>query len=199
MDDDLMLQILSMGSDEDAIAELLRQAERQEGIADETRGRDYLMDAGRMKVANPWGAVSDMFVRGNAEKKAEAARGQVPNARATMNEKLRDFVNSSQNKGIGGIDMDEQAPTQAAIAGPRPMPMPQAPQVPPPAPAGPVGPPGPQAAPGGAPAAPAAPAGPPPMGAPPAGRPGPFLANAPQPEPSTDEILAMLRSQGGLM
>jgi hypothetical protein len=192
MDPELMQAILSLGSDEEAIAELLRTAERQEGIADETRGRDYLMNAGRMKVANPWGAVSDMFVRGNAEKRAKEARGQVPNRRAQIDEKMRDFVNSSMNRGIGGIDMNNQEASQSAIAGPSPMPMPQAPQVPPPAtaPAAPVAPPGP---PSPAPAAPPAPVpGAPP--APPAGRPGPFLANA---QPSIDELLAQLREQGG--
>jgi hypothetical protein len=188
MDPELMQAILSLGSDEEAIAELLRQAERQEGIADETRGRDYLMDAGRMKVANPWGAVSDMFVRGNAEKRAKEARGQVPNRRAQIDEKMSDFVNSAMNRGIGGIDMNNQEASQAAIAGSRPMPMPQAPQVPPPAP---------QAAPTPtpAPAAPPAPMpGAPPAPTPPAGRPGPFLENA---QPSIDELLAQLREQGG--
>ena len=55
--------ILSMGTTEDEVAELLRKVQRQEDIGDQTRGRDYLMDAGAMKVANPYQAVADMFIR----------------------------------------------------------------------------------------------------------------------------------------
>ena len=202
MDDELMMQILSLGNDEEAIADLLRQADRQEGLADATRGRDYLMDAGRMKVANPWGAISDVFVRGNAEKRAKELRGQAPNMRATINERMRDFINSSQGKGLGGVDFDDQ-PTQRDIAGMAPgagdlmnVKVPPAPQVPPmPAPAAPR-PPVPAAGPTGAPAAPV----------PPAGRPGPFIANLPgqpQPgdEPDGEAILALLRqqNQGGVL
>lgn len=210
MDDELMMQILSMGSDEEAIAELLRQADRQDAIGDATRGNEYLMDAGRMKVANPWGAVSDMFVRGNAEKKAKELRGQTPNMRATMNERLADFVKSSQGKGLGGVDLHAPV-SDAAIAGSKPMPMPQAPQVPPPpAPPAPAPAPAPQAAPpppNPALQAPPGPQGPFAQGPGPSGAKNPGALNAQLMAQlgmggqgdDVDQILAMLKQQGGGM
>ncbi len=145
---------LKMGADEEEILELLRQAERQEGLADDTRGKDYLINAGRVNVANPWGAVSDMFVRGNAEKKAEKARGEAANARAQMDQtSVRDFHRAASGQGLGGVELNARPEIPE-----RPLQIPNAPQVPQPPPAmggGPVGPPAPNAAPAAPPAAPA--------------------------------------------
>lgn len=173
---------LSMGADEEAIADLLRQADRQEGIADQTRGKDYLMNAGRVNVANPWGAISDMFVRGNAEKKAEKARGDAANQRAQMDQtSVRDYFRAAEGQGLGGVDLraDPKIPQ-------RPLNIPQMPQVQAP-PAGPMGPPQ-----GGAPAAPVPPPGPqaPPGPPPPPKPPGPprTASGAFQTHPGWDDV-----------
>lgn len=133
MDEDLMQQILAMGSDEEAIADLLREAERQEKRSDSTRGNSYLMDAGHGNVvANPYQAVADMFIRGNAEKKAQEARDQVPNMRAVGNEKTKAYLDSLLNRGLGGIDLNKAMDPSVKAGGP--LAIPNAPQVTPPAP-----------------------------------------------------------------
>lgn len=189
MDEQLLEQILSLGSDEDAIAELLRQADRHEQIGDDTRGKDYLIGAGRINVANPWGAVSDMFVRGQSDKRAKALRDEAATARRKMDEKVGGFMNSAMGYGPGGAPLPSPMGTHVPVTPPSPASItpPAMPQVTPP----------PVAAPRPSQAAPAQP----PSSTPPAGRPGPFVANLPQPEPSTDDLLAMLRAQtgGGLL
>src|SRR5688572_28935247 len=56
-----------------ALDNLISRAKAAQAQIDSTRGKEYLTDAGAYKVANPLGAISDMFVRGNAKKELEDA------------------------------------------------------------------------------------------------------------------------------
>src|SRR5688572_23381177 len=123
--------LISMGSSEEEVLELLRQASEQDALAESTRGNDYLMNAGRMKVANPLGAISDMFVRGNAEKKAKEAREEAAKGRRVMDQQTMSAVANQMGGRQGVLPLD--APTGAPqVKPPAQFPMPQAPQVPPP-------------------------------------------------------------------
>jgi hypothetical protein len=123
---------LSMGTTEDEISELLRQAERQEGIGDATRGKDYTLSGGNGYIANnSLAPIADIFVRGNAEKKAKEAQGQAANKRATLDERTRDYMRAASGLGLGGVDL-RSSPTQSQIAGSKPLNIKPAPPVPPP-------------------------------------------------------------------
>ena len=160
MTNDEIAAILQMGASEDEVSELLRQQKRHEARADATRGRDYRGDGPGYRVANPLGAISDMFVRGNEEKAAMKAGSDAMNKQFnTAQTTMKDLANTLTGKGLGGVDLRAD-PTQSQIAGSKPMPMPPAPQLGAPPPAGPMGPPGP-GAPGAAPAAPVVPPPPP--------------------------------------
>jgi hypothetical protein len=91
--DEELAALLSMGSDEEAIAELLRQKERQEALIDETRGREYGTQAGRVYVANPWQAVSDVFTRGKAEHKAKGLDRDIAVGRRKQDTQVEDILN----------------------------------------------------------------------------------------------------------
>lgn len=205
MDEKLIESILALGSDEEAIAELLRQADRQESIGDDTRGNDYLTAAGRVNVANPLGAVSDMFVRGQSEKRAKKLRGEADVARRGSDSKMRDWFNSAMGFGAGG-------PPLASPGGPAPAVTPPPGGVPI-TPVPPIAPPGAPQAP--RPAAPAAPT-PAPMAPPgppkPPLRPGmemgtnglpthkgwndiPLLPGQDPEEAQTEQLLTLLRQQ----
>lgn len=204
MDDKLIEAIMALGSDEEAIAELLRQADRQESIADDTRGKDYLTSAGRVNVANPWGAISDMFVRGQSEKRAKKLRGEADVARRASDSKMRDWFNSALGIGPGG-------PPLAAPGGPPPtvspppggVPITPVPPITPPAQGAPA--PRPAAPPAPAPAAPAVPPKPRvPQGMEmgPSGMPThkgwndvPLLPGQDPEEAQAEELLALLRQQ----
>jgi hypothetical protein len=66
-------EILRAQGDPVAMQNLIARAKAAQSRFDSASGNSYLMDAGRMKVANPFGAISDMFVRGNAKRDLENA------------------------------------------------------------------------------------------------------------------------------
>lgn len=66
-------EIQAAAGDPVATAQLIGRSKAAQDRIDATRDKSYLTDAGRMKVANPWGAISDMFVRGKAGKERDAA------------------------------------------------------------------------------------------------------------------------------
>lgn len=66
-------EIEAASGDPEQMQALLARAKYAEQRLQQATGKDYLMDAGRLKVANPWGAISDIFVRGNAMKERDTA------------------------------------------------------------------------------------------------------------------------------
>lgn len=133
IDEQLVEAILSLGGDEEAIAELLRQASRQEQIGDDTRGNDYLMSAGRVNVANPWQAVSDVFIRGQSEKKAKKLRGEADTARERANQKMKDWFYGALGKDPVLEALRAQSP-DVQVKPPGSVPITPVPPIPPPAP-----------------------------------------------------------------
>lgn len=113
------MAFLSMGGSEDEVTEILRQQKRQEDRADATRGKSYLTDTGRGTggVPNIAGAISDIFVRGNAEKKQKELGADAAMARQKGNETVRDYLNAAMGKGLGGVDLNKTA-SQAEIGFP---------------------------------------------------------------------------------
>lgn len=156
MDEQLVEAILALGSDEEAIAELLRQADRQEQIGDDTRGNDYLMSAGRVNVANPWQAVSDVFIRGRSEKKAKKLRGEADLARVRANTKMGNWFDSALGRNPIAEALRGQS-GEIKVNAPGSIPITPIPAIPTLTPQANVRPPGPPAAPAPVAAAPAGP------------------------------------------
>jgi hypothetical protein len=76
-DDDLAMptpeEIEAAQGDPVQMSNLLAKAQAAQSVIDSTRGKDYLTKSGNYVVANPWGAVSDIFVRGQAAKERDEA------------------------------------------------------------------------------------------------------------------------------
>ena len=181
-------QILSMGSIDEEIADLLRQAAQAEEAGAATLDRPSGRMVGRAYVADVPGAISGIFQRGQADKKQKAAEAGVAERRSKRDDITKTFVegmlgkNLDANAGVPTTPRIGKAPAvdtelaEAALAlpmkkSPLPGPLPGRapkgasldPSVPPPgarpAPAAGAAPPAPPAAAPPAPAAGAAPAG----------------------------------------
>jgi hypothetical protein len=97
--------ILSSGSLEEEIAELLRKQANAEAEGDATRGREYGTQAGRVYVANPYQAVADMFIRGKAEKKAKTAEDEAKAKRAERDAAVRVFMEGAMGRNLEPIQV----------------------------------------------------------------------------------------------
>lgn len=133
--------ILSMGSDEEALAEILRQQGRQEDRIDSTRNRAPGIQAGNAYVANIAQPIADMFIRGRAGKKAKELGSRADEMRSMRDRKMADFFRGLQGQQPGGPPLPVTSggpdPSKAvSVPGPQggvPMP-PPVPPIPPPSP-----------------------------------------------------------------
>lgn len=117
-------EIAAAEGDPVAMQDLLARAKNAQAQIDATRGKSYLTDAGRVVVANPWGAVSDIFVRGNAAKERDAATksaGELERSRRTASADLaarevaRDRADNI-NAQLGELDELDRGDAQAEAA-----------------------------------------------------------------------------------
>lgn len=117
-------RFLAMGTNEEALIELLRQQRMAEDEIAATRGHDTTVDAGGGNLVPNYGdAIGGMFARGRAEKKKFQAEGDAANNRAARDQDIRAwFKGTAYNAG-------DAPPSQGDIQGSSSMPMPSMPQV----------------------------------------------------------------------
>jgi len=125
--------ILSLGTIDEEIAELLRQKLEAEDEGKATRGRESGHMAGRVYVANPGQAIADMFIRGKAEKKAKAAEDAAKARRGDRDRITGDYIEGLLGKRIEPVPVTASrigtAPGTTPPAAPPPV-MGAAPQTP---------------------------------------------------------------------
>lgn len=203
MDETQIEELLSLGTIDEEIADLLRERLAAGDAIDATRGHSPTVSAGRGNVVPNYGdAIGGIFTRGREEKRRKAADAEIKAQRANRDRIVKDYGDAVTGRRLEDlavraprigtappVDIAAEQAVLAQPAPPRPAPAP-APAAPP------AGPPtmgAPAAPPMGTPPAPAA--APPGVVKPPPG--APPMPGAAAPQPTEEDLIALLRAGNG--